>query len=453
MLSLFARKPRDEAAADAAPGAAAPDLGAAVRTIAQQASRLGRDAAEVRGLIDDSNQLNRRQAQALAALAAQLGEVQTAQDGIGDTTTASLAAVERARSAVAQVGAEVAGIVDTLRQVAGAAGQITQIALQTRLVAFNASVEAGRAGEAGRGFGVVADAVKDLSAKVEASSKQIMGTVAELDARVGALAREIQLPAETNGAAATGSSFHRALSEVQAGVAGISDAAAQSRGICDGVHAQMGTIDAEMQRASQALAAATGRSESLLKLSETLIEVLAASGIDTEDTPFIQAAQQAAGQIGKLLEDALRTGTIGAAELFDEQYQPIAGSNPPQHLTRFNALADRLFPQVQERVLGLSPKVVYCIAADRNGYVPTHIRQYCMPQRPGDVAWNTVNSRWRRIFNDRTGLASARNQQPFLLQTYRRDMGAGHFVVMKEAAAPITVDGRHWGGVRLAFQF
>ena len=37
-----------------------------------------------------------------------------------------------------------------------------------------------------------------------------------------------------------------------------------------------------------------------------------------------------------------------------------------------------------------------------------------------------------------TGLASARNERPFLLQTYRRDMGAGQFVVMKEAAAPIT---------------
>jgi hypothetical protein len=32
-------------------------------------------------------------------------------------------------------------------------------------------------------------------------------------------------------------------------------------------------------------------------------------------------------------------------------------------------------------------------------------------------------------------------------------MGAGHFVMMKEVAAPITVGGRHWGGLRLAFKF
>ena len=99
------------------------------------------------------------------------------------------------------------------------------------------------------------------------------------------------------------------------------------------------------------------------------------------------------------------------------------------------------------------PKIVLCCASDRNGYIPTHNRQYCQPQRPHDVLWNTAHARWRRLFTDRTALGSSRNTRPFLLQTYRRDMGGGHLVVMKEAAAPITVNGRHWGGVRLAFQF
>ncbi|EWS57068.1 MULTISPECIES: methyl-accepting chemotaxis protein [unclassified Methylibium] len=357
--------------------------------------------------------------------------------------------MERARAAVEQVGTEVGGIVDTLRQVAAAAGQITQIALQTRLVAFNASVEAGRAGEAGRGFGVVADAVKDLSAKVEASSKQIMSTVAELDQRVGALAREIQL---REGEAPQGA-FHRALAEVQGGVGSISAAAVQSRTICDGLNEQMAAIDREMQRSSQTLGSATARSEAFLKVSENMIEVVADCGIDTDDTPYIRGVQEAASQISKLLEDALRTNTIAVADLFDENYQAVPGTNPAQHTTRFVALADRLFPQVQERLLTLNQKVVYCIAVDRNGYVATHNRQYCNPQRSNDPVWNTANSRYRRIFNDRTGLASARNTRPFLLQTYRRDMGGGNFVLMKEAAAPVTVNGRHWGGVRLAFQF
>ena len=105
------------------------------------------------------------------------------------------------------VGTEVGGIVESLHQVLDAAGEITKIALQTRLVAFNASVEAKRAGEAGRGFGVVADAVKDLAAQVERSSKQIMGTVSQLDTRIGALSREIRRPE----AGAAQGAVHRAL--------------------------------------------------------------------------------------------------------------------------------------------------------------------------------------------------------------------------------------------------
>ena len=116
------------------------------------------------------------------------------------------------------------------------------------------------------------------------------------------------------------------------------------------------------------------------------------------------------------------------------------------------ALTDKLLPPIQEPMLNLSPKVAFCIAADRNGYIATHNRKYCQPQR-GDLAWDTANSRYRRIFNDRSGLASARNSRPFLLQTYRRDMGGGRHLLMKEASAPITVAGRHWGGLRLAYQF
>jgi len=162
--------------------------------------------------------------------------------------------------------------------------------------------------------------------------------------------------------------------------------------------------------------------------------------------------QQAAAEISALLEDALKQSSISITDLFDERYQPIVGTNPAQFISRFTGLADKLFPPVQERMLKFSNKVVFCIAVDRNGYVATHNKQYCQPQR-GDLAWDSAHSRHRRIFNDRTGLASARNQRPFLLQTYRRDMGGGRFVVMKELAAPIKVQGRHWGGVRLAFQF
>ena len=420
-----------------------------INGISREASTLGRDAAHVRGAIDDTIKAASAQAQKVQTLAQQLGEVTQGQRTIVDETQHSTQAVESARAAVADVGREVSGIVDTLRDVSQAAGQITKIALQTRLVAFNASVEAKRAGEAGRGFSVVADAVRELASKVDESSRRIMETVGQLDRRIETLAHEIQ----RQDSGQPQGSVHRALDELVQAMARIQAAAGRGRDMCGGLDHHMGEIEREMNGTHANLSSTLQRTESFLRVSERMIEVTAACGIETADTKFIAAAQHAAARIGALLDAAVQQGQTKLDDLFDERYTPIAGSEPQQHLTRFSKLADRLFPSVQEPMLQVDPQIVFCIAADRNGYIGCHNQKYNHVQRPGDVTWNTANSRNRRIFNDRTGLASARNTKPFLLQTYRRDMGGGQFVLLKEVAAPIVVNGRHWGGLRLAYKF
>ena len=437
-------------AVEPAPVAAGSDARDLVARLSERAGALGRDAAEVRGVLDDSTRLAKEQAASVHALAGEVQQLLQGQRSIDGESTAGLQAADGARRAVQSLGGEVSAIVDTLHQVADAAGQITQIALQTRLVAFNASVEAKRAGEAGRGFGVVADAVKDLAARVETSSKHIMGTVGTLQERITVLARETAVREDSR---EEQGQVHGALQQLEDAMRRIAAASHQGRAQCERLDGSMRGIETAMQRTAAALDSALGRTETFLQVSEQMIETVANCGIETEDTPYIAAARQAAAQIAKLLEDAVRTGVSNLEDLFDEQYVPVPGSLPQQHTTRFTALADRLFPQVQEKLLSLSDKVVFCIAVDRNGYVACHNAKYNQVQRPGDTLWNTANCRNRRIFNDRTGLASGRNTKPFLLQTYRRDMGGGQFVVMKEAAAPITVSGRHWGGLRLAFRF
>jgi len=448
MFALL-KKPVAPALVSAAEAVPTLDAHALIGGISREASSLGRDAAEVRGAIDDTIKAADAQAQKVQALAQQLGEVTQGQQAIVDETGASTQAVERARSAIAGVGSEVSHIVDTLRDVSGAASQITKIALQTRLVAFNASVEAKRAGEAGRGFSVVADAVRELASKVDESSRRIMETVGQLDQRIETLAHEIQ----RQDSGQSQGRVHQALDELVQAMARIHAAAGRGREMCDGLDRHMGEIEREMHGTNSTLSATLQRTEGFLRVSERLIEVTAACGIETADSKFIRAAQDAAGRISALLNDALQQRQASLDELFDAHYTPIAGSEPQQHLTRFAKLADSLFPRVQEAILSLDPQVVFCIAADRNGYIACHNQKYNHPQRRGDVAWNTANCRNRRIFNDRTGLASARNTKPFLLQTYRRDMGGGQFVLLKEAAAPIVVNGRHWGGLRLAYKF
>ena len=69
--------------------------------------------------------------------------------------------------------------------------------------------------------------------------------------------------------------------------------------------------------------------------------------------------------------------------------------------TRFVALTDRLLPPVQERLLGLDPRAVFCAAVDRNGCLPTRNGTFSHAQGP-DPVWNAAHCRNRRIVDNRT---------------------------------------------------
>ncbi len=207
-----------------------------------------------------------------------------------------------------------------------------------------------------------------------------------------------------------------------------------------------------MGHAATHLNAARTRLSDLLGASERIVSATARLGVETIDTPFIDAACKAAADISAAFSDALATGQITRATLFDHRYAPIQGTDPQQLIAPFTALCDRLLPQIQEPLLAFSPRIVFCAAVDVNGYLPTHNRIFSHPQRPGQPDWNAANCRNRRIFADRVGLAAGRSTTPFLLQSYRRDMGGGQFALMKDVSAPIIVDGRHWGGLRLAYR-
>jgi methyl-accepting chemotaxis protein len=185
-------------------------------------------------------------------------------------------------------------------------------------------------------------------------------------------------------------------------------------------------------------------------LAETIEDKL--WSIHDENTEFVTRAMEGGGELTRMFEHALATGAISIDAMFDTDYVEIQGSNPQQHRTRILDWADRALPAFQEAFRAKDARMVFCAAIDRNGYLPVHNKIYSHPQRPGDIAWNTANSRNRRIFNDPAGLAAGRNQRTYLIQSYARDMGNGITVMMREIDVPIRVQSRHWGGFRTAYK-
>ena len=174
--------------------------------------------------------------------------------------------------------------------------------------------------------------------------------------------------------------------------------------------------------------------------------------IRDENTEFVTRAMDAGAALTRIFENGVSSGAISIEDMFDTDYVEISGTNPLQHRTRILDWADRALPPFQEAFLARDPRMVFCVMIDRNGYLPVHNNIYSHPQRPGDVAFNTANSRNRRIFNDPAGLAAGRNQRSYLIQSYARDMGNGKTVMMREIDVPIRVHGRHWGGFRTAYK-
>ncbi|WP_230531947.1 methyl-accepting chemotaxis protein [Microvirga roseola] len=174
--------------------------------------------------------------------------------------------------------------------------------------------------------------------------------------------------------------------------------------------------------------------------------------VESSYRPRILLAQEMARQVERLIENAVSEGAISSEAVFDTDYRPLPGTDPVQHQTAYLPVFERLLPGVLEPALGADSKMAFCLAIDRNGYIPVHNRIYSQPQRPGDPAWNAANARNKRIFDDRAGITAARSTRPFVVQAYARDMGGGKVVMMQEVDAPIRVFGRHWGGLRTAYR-
>ena len=451
----------------------------AVRAVARDCGSLSMECSDVAGYVQDVATRINEHLKMLDGLEEVTTRLLTDQARVSDSTDEARLLSEQARAKleagreaidgtiagfkgltelVVQLGERMAGFATAMNQVQTVSSTIETIARKTNMLALNATIEAARAGDAGRSFAVVAAEVKKLAHDTRSATSQIASTIGELTREASAVTAEIKTGVERSRAAQSGfgqiSETVREVSEIVTMVdrqtEGIAHSTSMIQTSVDRVKAGLTDFAGDARDNGNQLTQAQKRLAHLEMLSNTMLDTLANSGAEIDDTPFILKAQEAMRAIQTAVERGIDAGEISIEDVFDRDYKLIEGTNPPQYDSRFCDYADKHVRPVLDRVKSSDDRLIGSAITDVNGYLPTHLTERSHEPGP-DPVWNDAHCRNKRIFMDDTTAAAIVSEKPAMLATYRMELG-DKFIPVKNVFVPLFVKGRRWGNFELAYR-
>jgi methyl-accepting chemotaxis protein len=359
---------------------------------------------------------------------------------------------------VVQLGERMAGFASAMNQVQSVSSTIEGIARKTNMLALNATIEAARAGDAGRSFAVVAAEVKKLAHDTRAATSQIGATIGELTREASAVTSEIKTGVERSREAQKGfgqiGDTVREVSEIVGMVdrqtEGIAHSTSMIQASVDRVKAGLTNFSGDARDNGAELVSANERLKHLESLANTMLDTLANSGAEIDDSPFIARAQEVCLTIQEAIERGLADGEVAEDQVFDHNYRMVEGSNPTQYDNNFCEFADKHVRPLLDRCKGSDARIIGSAITDVNGYLPTHLTERSHAPGP-DPVWNDEHCRNKRMFRDEQTEAAIASTKPAMLATYRMELGE-RTIPVKNVFVPLYVNGRRWGNFELAYR-